>query len=109
MSNVHQLALPGVLESSTIEWVWADETEGETDVTFAHTTVMKHEVVDALAPRDGGVYVDATLGGGGHTEAILEAAAGARVIAFDRDANAIAAAKERLSAFGDRVTIVHAN
>lgn len=109
MSNVHQLALPGVLEGSTIEWVWADETEGDNDVTFAHTTVMMHEVAGALAPRDGGVYIDATLGGGGHTEAILQAAEGARVIAFDRDINAVNAARERLAPFGDRVTIVRSN
>ncbi len=109
MSNVHQLALPGLLADSSIEWVWAEESEGEVDVTFAHTTVMKHEVVGALAPRDGGVYVDATLGGGGHTEAILEAAEGARVIAFDRDANAVLAATERLQAFGGRVRIVRAS
>src|SRR5947209_981726 len=109
MSNVHQLALPGMIADSTIEWVWADDAEGEADVTFAHTTVMKHEITGALAPKDGGVYLDATLGGGGHTEAILEAAPGARVVAFDRDANAVAAARERLQAFGDRVTIVRAN
>jgi 16S rRNA (cytosine1402-N4)-methyltransferase len=109
MSNVHQLALPGLLAESPIEWVWAEESEGEVDVTFAHTTVMKHEVVLALAPRDGGVYIDATLGGGGHTEAILEACPGARVIAFDRDASAVTAAGERLLAFGDRVRIVRSN
>ena len=40
---------------------------------FEHTTVMRDEVVRALAPRAGGTYVDATLGGGGHTVAILEA------------------------------------
>ncbi len=78
MTNVHQLALPGVIAEQTIEWVWAEESEGDNEVTFAHTTVMKEEVVLALAPRDGEVYVDATLGGGGHTEAILAAASGAR-------------------------------
>ena len=78
-------------------------------MTFEHTTVMKGEVVAALAPEDGGVYVDATLGGGGHTEAILEAAPGARVIAFNRDETAAEAARERLAPFGDRVVIVRTN
>ena len=50
-----------------------------------HVTVLRDEVVAALAPREGGVYVDATLGGGGHAEAILEVA-GARVLGIDRDA-----------------------
>ena len=60
-----QLVLPGVLE--TVEWTWAEE-ETET-MRFVHATVMKAEVIAALAPR-AGVYVDATVGGGGHTEAI---------------------------------------
>jgi 16S rRNA (cytosine1402-N4)-methyltransferase len=109
MTGAHQLALPGVIADQAIEWVWAEDTEGEADVTFEHTTVMRDEVVQALAPADGGVYVDATLGGGGHTEAILAAAPGARVIAFDRDETAVGAATERLRAFGDRVTIVRTN
>jgi 16S rRNA (cytosine1402-N4)-methyltransferase len=109
MSNAQQLPLPGVVADSAIEWVWAEDEEGESDVTFVHETVMKHEVVAALAPRDGAIYVDVTLGGGGHTEAILEAAPGARVIAFDRDEIAIQAASERLARFGDRVTIVQSN
>lgn len=105
-----QLALPGLLADSHVEWVWSDGADEEANVTdFAHATVMKDEVVEALAPRDGGVYVDVTLGGGGHTEAILEAADGARVIAFDRDPNAIEAASERLARFGDRVEIVRAD
>jgi 16S rRNA (cytosine1402-N4)-methyltransferase len=67
---------------------------------------MKQEVVDALAPQAGGVYVDATLGGGGHTEALLQACDGAHGIAFARDPNAIAAGRARLERFGDRVTFV---
>jgi 16S rRNA (cytosine1402-N4)-methyltransferase len=109
MSNVQQLQLPGLSvgdDERASEWTWAEEHEGEAGVDFAHATVMKDEVVGALAPEDGGVYVDATLGGGGHTEAILEAAAGARVIAFDRDATAVQAASARLAKYGDRVTIV---
>jgi 16S rRNA (cytosine1402-N4)-methyltransferase len=109
MTGAHQLALPGVVAEQAIEWVWAEDTEGDADVTFEHTTVMRDEVVHALAPRAGGVYLDATLGGGGHTEAILAAAPGTRVIAFDRDEVAAKAARERLLPFGERVTIVRAN
>ncbi len=74
---------------------------------FHHLTVLKNETVDSIAPRSGGIYVDLTLGGGGHTEAILQASEGCRVIAFDRDPSAISAASERLSGYGDRVTFVH--
>ncbi len=102
-----QLVLPGVAEPQA-EWTWAEEEELFVE-RFEHATVMKHEVVAALAPRDGGLYVDVTLGGGGHSEAILEAAPGARVLAFDRDPAALRAAGERLARFGDRVRLVHAS
>ena len=112
MSNA-QLALPGLTEDFSVdrvEWVWSED-EGEVNVVehFVHATVMRDEVVQALAPHAGGVYVDATLGGGGHSEAILEADPGARVIAFDRDAVAIAAAQARLERFEDRIEIVHSS
>ena len=109
MTSAHQLALPGLIAEQAIEWVWAEDAEGESDVSFEHTTVMKDEVVAALAPEDGRVYVDATLGGGGHTEAILSIAPGARVIAFDRDETAAEAARARLARFGAQVTIVRVN
>lgn len=76
---------------------------------FEHTTVMPGEVVQALSPHDGGVYLDLTAGGGGHAAAILEACDGARVIAFDRDPAAIDAARERLGAFGIRARVVQAS
>ncbi|RYG78694.1 16S rRNA (cytosine(1402)-N(4))-methyltransferase, partial [bacterium] len=66
-------------------------------MAFVHATVLRNEVVAALAPEDGGVYLDVTLGGGGHSEAILEAAPGARVIGVDRDPAAIEAATQRLA------------
>jgi 16S rRNA (cytosine1402-N4)-methyltransferase len=101
-----QLALPGVVTESAAEWVWTEETEEEADVqSFVHATVMKAEITAALAPR-AGVYVDATTGGGGHTEAILEAHPDARVVALDRDSVALDASRERLQRFGDRVTFV---
>ncbi len=73
---------------------------------FQHITVFRDEVVRALAPRAGGVYVDVTAGGGGHSAALLEAAPGARVIACDRDPRAIEAASERLAPFGDSARVV---
>lgn len=73
---------------------------------FHHLTVLKREAVDALDPQNGGVYVDLTLGAGGHTEAILERAPGARVIAFDRDPSAIIHARNRLLAQSSRITFV---
>ncbi|WP_214672681.1 16S rRNA (cytosine(1402)-N(4))-methyltransferase, partial [Escherichia coli] len=81
-----------------------EETGEEADVPdFVHATVMKTEVTEALAPR-AGIYVDATVGGGGHSEAILEAHADSRVIALDRDQMALDAARARLARFGDRIT-----
>ncbi len=75
---------------------------------FVHVTVLREETVEALAPRSGGLYADATLGGGGHAEAILERSApDGRVIGVDRDEAALAAARRRLARFGDRVTFVH--
>ena len=109
MASIGQLGLPGVGESA-LEWEWIEEVHEEATVeTFVHATVMKDEVVAALGPKEGGIYVDATLGGGGHTEAILEEAPGARVIAFDRDQVAIDAARVRLERFGDSVIFVHSS
>jgi 16S rRNA (cytosine1402-N4)-methyltransferase len=73
-----------------------------------HEPVMAAEVVSLLAPRGDGLYVDCTLGFGGHTAALIEAGAG-RVIGIDRDPAALAFSRDRLAAFGDRVTYVHAD
>jgi 16S rRNA (cytosine1402-N4)-methyltransferase len=70
--------------------------------------VLVAEVVELLAPKADGWYVDGTLGLGGHSAALLEAGAG-HVVGIDRDADALAIARERLAPFGDRVTFVHAD
>jgi 16S rRNA (cytosine1402-N4)-methyltransferase len=76
-------------------------------VTFAHVSVLLDELVAAVGPRSGGVYVDATLGGAGHSRALLAAGGpGTRLVGLDRDPRAIAAATERLAPWGDDVVIV---
>jgi 16S rRNA (cytosine1402-N4)-methyltransferase len=77
----------------------------ETTVSFAHESVLLEEVVEYLNPRDGGVYVDGTTGGGGHLAAVL-AVPGTRAIGIDRDAMARAATAKRLESFGDRLRLV---
>ncbi len=69
---------------------------------------MTDEVVEFLLPHRGGVFVDCTVGAGGHARALLEAGAG-RVVGFDRDPSALQLAAERLAPWGDRVELVHAD
>lgn len=76
---------------------------------YHHVTVMPGEVVSALQTDRGGLFLDVTAGGGGHCEAILESSDSARVIAFDRDPDAIAAASARLQRFGERARVVRAS
>ena len=74
-----------------------------------HLPVLVDEVVAALQPRPAGVYVDATVGLGGHAAALLEREPGARLIGFDVDAEALAAASDRLNSFGERAVLIHAS
>ncbi len=71
---------------------------------YSHVPVLAHEVTEALKPRAGAVILDATIGGGGHAVRLLDA--GARVIGLDVDPHAVAASRERLSRFGDRVSVI---
>jgi len=72
--------------------------------------VLLNEVIAALAPRPGGSYIDATLGGGGHAEALLRASApNGRLLGLDADPSATERARARLAMFGDRCRCVHAN
>ncbi|MBO6164627.1 MAG: 16S rRNA (cytosine(1402)-N(4))-methyltransferase RsmH [Lachnospiraceae bacterium] len=77
---------------------------------FKHISVLAEEVIEGLAIRPDGIYVDGTLGGGGHSSLIAaRLTEGGRLIGIDRDEDAIRAAGERLAPFGDRVQIVKAN
>jgi len=71
-----------------------------------HVPVLLREVLEALRPERGGVYVDATLGLGGHAEAILSAGEGVRLVGIDRDPDALAFSRERLVRFGGRFVAV---
>lgn len=77
------------------------------DVGFYHEPVMVKEVIDALAPAAGKLYFDGTLGGGGHSEALLQR--GAQVVAMDQDTNAIRHASERLKKYDDRFCALRGN
>jgi 16S rRNA (cytosine1402-N4)-methyltransferase len=75
-----------------------------------HQPVLLSETVERLRPRPGGVYVDGTLGSGGHAEAIVKAMEGQGLfIGIDRDPEALARAGEKLAPYGEWVRLVHAN
>jgi len=80
------------------------------DIDRIHTPVMLERTLELLAPAleaDGAVLVDATLGMGGHTRAFLQRFPKLTVIGLDRDTDALAIARERLAAFGERARFVH--
>lgn len=77
---------------------------------FQHKSVLLQECIDALNIRPDGIYLDGTLGGAGHSSQIARRLTeGGRLIGVDRDRTALAAAKERLAPYSDRVTLVHSN
>ncbi len=77
---------------------------------FSHKSVLLKETIELLHIRPGGVYVDGTLGGGGHAEAVLRRLDGdGRLIGIDQDAEALDAARERLAPWRDKTTFFHSN
>ena len=77
---------------------------------FYHAPIMVEEVLSLLQPARGGVFVDGTLGGGGHSEAILNLLpADGRLFGIDRDRDALVAAEGRLAPFKDRFTALYGN
>lgn len=88
-------------------WVCRGFVAAEGGAGFDHVTVLRDEAVAALAPSEGKTIADLTVGGGGHSEALLEA--GASVLGLDRDRTALVAAQRRLARFGERFEAVHGN
>ena len=79
-------------------------------MAFEHVSVLLHETVDGLNVKPDGIYVDATLGGGGHAyEVCTKLGEQGRLIGIDQDADAIKAAGKRLEGFGEKVTIIRSN
>src|SRR6058998_365538 len=85
----------------------ADDEADSTEDPVYHRPVLQPEVLRLLKPKSGSLIVDATCGGGGHTEALLEA--GANVVALDQDPDAVRHVTEHLARFGRRITVRHAN
>jgi len=77
---------------------------------FEHIPVLSQEVIEALHPQPGKIYVDGTIGGGGHSELIAQVANGqARIIGIDQDPAALQAASQKLACYKDKVTLVRSN
>jgi 16S rRNA (cytosine1402-N4)-methyltransferase len=87
------------------------ETEAHriSTAAFLHVPVLSQELIEGLAVQPGGHYLDTTVGGGGHSQLILEAAPDVRVTAIDRDIDAIAAAKAKLEQYSDRISFWQGN
>ena len=80
------------------------------ETVFAHTPIMVAEVLSLIKPERGGVFVDGTLGGGGHAEAVLKLLPeSGKLFGIDRDDDALQAASARLSRFGERFTAIKGN
>src|SRR5712675_1161479 len=77
--------------------------------TLAHRPVLLRETIELLAAERGGLFVDCTVGLGGHSEAILQASPDAQVLGIDRDEEALGLAMERLAQYGSRFRSVHAD
>ena len=85
-------------------------SQKEEIMAFEHISVLLYETVDGLNVKPDGIYVDATLGGGGHAyEVCSRLGSQGRLIGIDQDADAIRAAGKRLECFGEKVTIVRSN
>lgn len=76
---------------------------------FHHVPIMLGDVIELLRPERGGIFVDGTLGGGGHSEGILKRLGDGKLYGIDRDGEAIAAASKRLKPFGDKFEAIRGN
>jgi 16S rRNA (cytosine1402-N4)-methyltransferase len=118
-SSVFTLSLPGIFQKNAVSDAFISDfqTTDEADSTptesasapFIHIPVLSRELVTGLAVRPAGHYLDATVGGGGHSALILQAAAQVQVTAIDQDEQALAAAKAKLAPYQSLVQFWHGN
>jgi 16S rRNA (cytosine1402-N4)-methyltransferase len=88
----------------------ADEVSIQGEGSAYHTPVLLEGVLSGLQPRSGGLYIDGTLGGGGHAQVVLtESAPDGRLLGMDTDHEALVAAGQRLAPFGERAVLAHGN
>lgn len=107
---VSPIATPSEIDRSQIDHTAIGRKADRADrPEFVHVSVLYQEVIDGLQVRSGGRYLDATVGGGGHSRLILEAAPQVELVALDQDAMAIAAAQETLGDFKNQVTFHQTN
>lgn len=85
------------------------EVSERNTIPFTHVPVLSQELIEAVAIHPAGIYLDATVGGGGHSKLILEAASESRLVAIDQDKQALAAAQKQLAGFEGRVQFWHGN
>lgn len=76
------------------------------EINFEHTPVLLNECLDGLNINPNGIYVDGTLGGGGHSEEILKRLTGGKLIAFDKDDDALTSTGKKLSKYGDKIIFI---
>ncbi|MGH9915229.1 MAG: 16S rRNA (cytosine(1402)-N(4))-methyltransferase RsmH, partial [Pyrinomonadaceae bacterium] len=100
---------PGLASPSLASQAQEDQNAGTKSTDNPHHPVMLAEAIEYLAPQRSGFYVDATLGAGGHSKAILQSGFETRVLGIDRDSKAIEFATSGLAEFGSRFRAVHAN
>ena len=79
------------------------------DTRILHVPALLRETIEYLAVKPGGHYIDATLGAGGHAEALLERLETGTLLGIDRDPAALALARQRLERFGSRFIMLHGN
>ncbi|MBW4613277.1 MAG: 16S rRNA (cytosine(1402)-N(4))-methyltransferase RsmH [Desmonostoc vinosum HA7617-LM4] len=85
------------------------EIQGIEAQEFFHLPVLSRQVIEGLSVRPGGHYLDATVGGGGHSRLILEANADVRLVAIDQDEDALAAAQKQLAEYEERLEFILSN
>jgi 16S rRNA (cytosine1402-N4)-methyltransferase len=104
---MNSLLLERFVRSAADPLIAEEEEAQEMEDFIYHRPVLAREVVELLEPKPGSLVVDATCGGGGHTEALLES--GADVLALDQDPDAVEHVSEQLARFSPRLTVQQAN